>query len=107
MTNNVREAIAEISKLRIQCSLYASIPKRFKITVGTADLQFNHIVAVDDIYISNRPIKNVLDEATNYDAAIFSEKRKFRVSMEVSVQILDTCIPRITGVFMNRPGIAV
>lgn len=50
---------------------YASAPRRFKLTMGSDDLKFNHVVAVDMIFISKRPILHVVDEATHFMAARF------------------------------------
>lgn len=41
------------------------------MTVGSDGLKFNHIVAVDIMYISNLPVLHLVDEATHYSAAQF------------------------------------
>ena len=52
------------------CEKHASRPKQFKVTVGTDDLRFNQILAVDIIYINEKPVLHVVDEATHYQAAV-------------------------------------
>ena len=74
MTPEVRNNVMNIVKSCVTCSTYASKPKRFKITVGTEDLCFNHIVAVDIMYISKKPVLHVVDEATHFCSALFLNK---------------------------------
>ena len=74
MTKEVKDWITDITRSCVTCQTYASKPKRFKITVGTDDLRFNHIVAVDIMYISKKPVLHVVDEATHFSAALFLTK---------------------------------
>ena len=67
----LRQALEEISSACGTCATYASKPRRFKITIGIDDLRFNHVLAVDVMYIRNKPILHVVDEATHYAAATF------------------------------------
>ncbi len=68
---SVRETLEEISKSCITCAVNATKPRRFKLTVGTDDLRFNHIVAMDVMYLNGRPVLHVVDEATHFGAALF------------------------------------
>lgn len=67
----MQHAIKELTKAYKTCEYHASRPKRFRLTVGTEELRFNHIVAVDVMYINRRPILHVVDEATHYSSALF------------------------------------
>jgi len=67
----VQQAIEDISKSCGTCSKLASKPRRFKLSVGTEDLRFNHILAADLMYLSNKYVLHVVDEATHYSAATF------------------------------------
>lgn len=72
--NQTKKAIHNIVESCRTCQQFSSKPKRFKLTIGTDDLQFNHIIAADIMYIHNKPILHVVDEATHYMAAIFMRK---------------------------------
>ena len=71
MNMKVRQTIESLTKSCTTCFENAAKPQRFKFTVGTDDLRFNHIVAVDVMYINNRPLLHVIDEATQYASAMF------------------------------------
>jgi len=71
MTKEVRDAVSELAKACIICAENASRPKRFKLTIGSDELRFNHTVAVDVMYIKNRPVLHMVDEATHFSAASF------------------------------------
>ncbi len=91
MSSEVQKTISDIVKTCLTCSVHASRPKRFKLTVGTDDLRFNHIVAIDITYISNKPILHVVDEATHYNAALFLTK----ISSETVCRALLKCWSQI------------
>lgn len=65
------ESIEDIVRRCTICQKYSPAPRRFKITVGTEDLKFNHVVAVDLMFISKKPILHVVDEATHFMGAQF------------------------------------
>ncbi len=74
MTKSVQDTLAEISKACVQCATLGSRPKRFKLTAGANDLQFNHIVAVDIMYLLKKPVLHIVDEATHFCTAMFLSK---------------------------------
>lgn len=47
MKKSVIDAVKEITDACTICATRARRPRRFKLTVGTDDLRFNHIIAVD------------------------------------------------------------
>lgn len=53
------------------CRLIASKPRRFKLTVGTNDLRFNHKVQIDTMFINGKPVLHMVDQATHFSAATF------------------------------------
>lgn len=55
-------------KYRI-CKNNSSAPRRFNLRVGSDDLQFNHRVAVNTIFICSRPILHIIDENTHFSEA--------------------------------------
>ena len=71
---DVTAVLHEINKSCKTCAEHASKPRRFKITIGSEDLQFNHVVAIDVMYLSGRPVLHVVDEATHYSAASFLKR---------------------------------
>lgn len=71
MNSKVRKSIEEISDSCDICSKNSKRPRRFKLTVGTDDLRFNHTVAMDVMHIAGRALLHVVDEATHFNAALF------------------------------------
>lgn len=53
------------------CKRNAQAPRRFKMTVGTDDLSFNHNIQVDTMFLNNRPVIHMVDLATHFCAAGF------------------------------------
>jgi hypothetical protein len=60
-----RQAIDHLTKYCSFCQKYRRSPGRFKFTLRK-DLDFNHLVYVDIIYINGSPILHIIDEATRY-----------------------------------------
>lgn len=56
---------------------FAGTPRRFKLTIGSHELQFNHRIIFDSIFINCRPILHMVDESTIFCAAAF-----FRIQSE-------------------------
>jgi hypothetical protein len=61
-------AIDYLTKYCSFCQKYGRSPGRFKFTLRE-DLDFNHSVYVDIIYINGSPVLHIIDEATRYQAA--------------------------------------
>lgn len=76
VSESVRKQIDDLTKQCIVCAENAGKPRRFKITVGTSDLRFNHTVAVDIMFIQSRAVLHVVDEATHFCAALFLTSHK-------------------------------
>ncbi|KAI1798510.1 putative transposase [Daldinia bambusicola] len=62
--------IDKINKYCHQCQMHGSAPGRFKFTLKN-DVDFNHSVYVDVMYIKNRPVLHAIDKATSFQAAKF------------------------------------
>jgi hypothetical protein len=67
----VQEAIEELTKQCGPCEERKRRPRRFKLTLGSEDLSFNSVVAVDVMYLDGDPILHVVDEATHFAAASY------------------------------------
>lgn len=50
------------------CKQNTSSLRRFKISVGTGELEFNHTVQVDTMFISHRPVLHMVELATDFTA---------------------------------------
>lgn len=68
--------LEEIRKSCKTCSELGRKPRRFKLTVGHEDSQFNHTVAIDVMYLSGKPVLHLLDEATHFQSAVFLKNQK-------------------------------
>ena len=71
---STRQTLEQIAKECETCLRHASKPRRFKLTVGHNNARFNHVVAVDIMYINNKPILHVVDEATHFSSAQWLRK---------------------------------
>ena len=69
VSEKTKAAIEELHKKCETCQRHGAKPKRFRLTTGTEDLRFNHIVAADIMFINRKPILHVVDEATHFSAA--------------------------------------
>ncbi len=67
----VHHNLNDIAKRCNTCQLHSSRPRRFKVTMGLQDIQFNHCVAVDVMYLNNQPVLHAVDEATHFQSARF------------------------------------
>ena len=86
-----KDTINEIVNNCKTCQKFASKPRRFKLTMGSDSLKFNHIIAVDLMYLNGKPVLHVVDEATHYMAAVFLRK----VSSEETWKALLRCWIRV------------
>lgn len=48
------------------CKRTAGALRRFKITVGSGELRFNHDLHVDTMFIKNRPVLQLVDLGTHF-----------------------------------------
>ncbi|KAI0996971.1 hypothetical protein K3495_g11210 [Podosphaera aphanis] len=62
-----RRMLENINKYCSKCQRYAGSPMRFKFTLRN-DIDFNHSIYVDVMYIDGSPILHVVDEATRFQA---------------------------------------
>jgi hypothetical protein len=60
------DTISINSPAEATCQEHAIRLRRFRLTTGTNDHILNHIVAVDVIYNSQRPVLHVIDEAAHF-----------------------------------------
>ena len=67
--HDTRKTLEAIVRHCQACQLYAQKPHRFKFSLRDNDVDFNHSIYVDILYIDGRPMLHVVDEATNYQAA--------------------------------------
>lgn len=58
---NIMSTIRKIQDDCKVCKEFAATSRRFKLTVGTEDIRFNHRVYVDTTFINNRPVIHLVD----------------------------------------------
>lgn len=66
-----RKALQRLTRFCEHCQKHGRSPGRFKFTLRDADIDFNHSIYVDIMYIDNRPVLHIIDEATRFQAARF------------------------------------
>lgn len=71
LAKDVKKGLEEITADYLTCRKHSPSPRRFKLTVGTEDLVFNHHIYVDTMFISGRAVLHIVDEATHFTAASF------------------------------------
>lgn len=62
------EALEYITKFCHHCQIHGKSPGRFRFTVRD-DVEFNHSIIVDVMYIDGKPVLHIVDEATRFNAA--------------------------------------
>ncbi len=66
---NVRDELENIVKDCFTCVKYSTKLRRFKLTIGTDEYRFNHIISIDIVYIDGKAILHCLDECTHFGSA--------------------------------------
>jgi Reverse transcriptase (RNA-dependent DNA polymerase) len=66
-----KKTLERLTKLCEHCQKHGKSPGRFKFTLRDENIDFNHSIYVDIMYIDNQPILHVIDEATRFQAARF------------------------------------
>ena len=64
------DILARLTKFCAECQLHGKSPGRFKFTLKE-DRDFNHSVYMDVLFIDGKPVLQVVDEATVFQAARF------------------------------------
>ena len=65
-----KKALHQLNKFCIHCQKYSKSPSRFKfILYNNQDLDFNHSIYIDIIYIDRQPVLHIIDEAICFQAA--------------------------------------
>jgi hypothetical protein len=68
--NSHHQLLENITKFCSKCQKYAGTPLCFKFTLcDNENLDFNHLVYIDIMYINGLPLLHVVDEATRFQAA--------------------------------------
>lgn len=62
-----KEALEHLTKYCHSCQKHGKSPGRFRFTLQD-DVEFNYNIIVDVMYIDNRPVLHVVDEATRFQA---------------------------------------
>jgi hypothetical protein len=63
-----KKSIEELTKFCEHCQKHGSSPGRFKFKLRD-EVNFNHSIIVDIMYIDNKPILHIVDEGTRFQAA--------------------------------------
>lgn len=75
LKRGLRRRLEELAEACKVCKRNAAAPRRFKLTVGSDDLSFNHKIIVDTMFIEGRAVLHIIDEATHFTAATFLRKQ--------------------------------
>jgi hypothetical protein len=62
------EALKHLRKVCHHCQIHGASPGRFRFTLRD-DVNFNHSIIVDIMYIDGHPVLHIIDEATRFCAA--------------------------------------
>ena len=80
LDRETKRSIQQIIEDCKTCTERSASPRRFKLTIGTANMRFNHEVQVDTMWINSKPVVHMVDTATHFTAARFINNQS---SMEV------------------------
>jgi hypothetical protein len=65
-----KKALHQLNKFCAHCQKHGKSPGRFKFTLrDNEDVDFNHSIYVDIMYIDGQPVLHIIDEATRFQAA--------------------------------------
>lgn len=62
------EEIRKLTRFCKQCQKFGKSPGRFEFKLRD-EINFNHAILIDIMYIDNNPILHIVDESTRYQAA--------------------------------------
>ena len=65
-----KDVLAKLTKSCHQCQMHGKSPGRFKFTLKD-DCEFNYSIVIDILYLNGRPVLQVVDSATGFNAARF------------------------------------
>lgn len=68
---DVKKMLDKITEHYKICKANDSAPRRIKLTIGTDDIQFNHSVIIETMFISSKHVLHLVDEGTHFTAAAF------------------------------------
>lgn len=71
LSSETQESIKRLTETFFPCKRNSKRPRRFKLSVGTEDLCFNHSVQVDTMFLEGKLVLHLVDEATHFTAAGF------------------------------------
>lgn len=91
-----KEALEQLTKFCEHCQKHSKSPGRFKFKLPDKDLQFNHTIVVDVMYLDvsaerARPVLHVIDEATRYQAGRFLADMSAKTAWETLRQCWIDC----------------
>lgn len=69
-----KKILKELTKIKDDCTtckINSLPPRRFKLTIGDDDLQLNHKVIVDTMFLKNKPVIHLIDENIHFVGASF------------------------------------
>ena len=61
-------ALQYLTRYCSYCQKHGKLPGRFKFTLQNLDIEFNYTILVDIIYITNKAVLYIVDEATGFQA---------------------------------------
>lgn len=76
------EALKHIKKFCHHCQSHGRSPGRFRFTLQD-DINFNHSIIVDIMYINGKPVLHVVDEATRFNAARWLDSISAKTTWDV------------------------
>lgn len=75
------EILKKLTKFCHQCQMHEKSPGRFKFTLKD-DCEFNYSVVIDVLYIDRKPVLQVVDEGTAFQAARFLKDMSARTAWD-------------------------
>lgn len=70
--------IEKLTKFCHHCQMHQNSPGRFKFTLKDEEIEFNASIIIDVLYLNGKPVLQVVDEATAFQAARFLQNMSAR-----------------------------
>ena len=74
VTPETMENLKEITQLCDPCQRIQRAPVRFRVSLGTEDVQFNERILLNIMYIDGDPVLHIVDNGTKFNAALFLDE---------------------------------
>lgn len=74
----IKKELEKMQEAYQTCQEHEGMPRMFKLTIGTENLQLEHRVILDTMFITSRPVILMIDEVTHFMVARLLKKQSVK-----------------------------